>query len=217
MLLWLVPEEEHALCQLLLGILCTENRLKGIGVVAGVPHLGADSHWGGGEVLNLLQLEIEALRDEGETCHIFFMAPGVAADEVGDYLLAQSFTTVNVIKNLLEFLELLAHKAKDCRAGVFGSHLQTPADMAANQFTGVGFFGLVRGLVAAAVQKEVITHTTADKRLRYARQTVHGMVNVEQFAGVSVKIGAYLGMNARWALAACTRLGILARHAIHVG
>ena len=55
------------------------------------------------------------------------------------------------------------------------------------------------------------------RHLLYARQTVHGMVNVEQFAGVSVKIGAYLGMNARWALAACTRLGILARHAIHVG
>ena len=171
--------------------------------------------------MNLLQLEVKAFRDEREAGHVFFATAGMAADEVGDYLLTQPFTSVNVIKNLLECFKLrefrLAHKSQDSVAGVLGCYLQASAHMAAYQFLGVGIGGFVGGFIAAAVQKKVIAHTTAYKSLLYARQTVHRMVNVEQFAGVGVKIGAYLGMYARRTLAVGTCLGILARHAIHIG
>ena len=105
-LLGLVPEEKHALGKFLRGTFCAEDGGECIGVVAGVPHLRADGHGGRGEVLDLFQLEIQALGDQSEPGHVFLMATGMAADEIGYDLLAQAFTPVDVIKKPLEVLKL---------------------------------------------------------------------------------------------------------------
>jgi len=60
----LVPEEEHALGELLALGLGTEYRLQGVGMVARVPSLGGYGHRGGGEVLHLLQVEVQTLGDD---------------------------------------------------------------------------------------------------------------------------------------------------------
>ena len=65
-----VPEEVLSLRQLLFGTLGTLDGFQGIGVVAGVPRLCGDGHRGGGEVLHLLQLEVQALGEHGELGHV---------------------------------------------------------------------------------------------------------------------------------------------------
>ena len=155
--LWLVPEEEHALGELVLLTLCAEHRLKRVGVKSGIPHLGADGHRGRGEVLHLLQLEVEALGDEGKTRHICLMAAWVAADEIGDNLLAKTFAAVDVIEKSFEGLKLcergLAHESQHLIAGVLGGDFQPAAHMAAYQFTGVGGSGFIGGRVATFMQQ----------------------------------------------------------------
>ena len=112
--LGLVPEEKHALCQFLTLTFRTEYWFQSVWVVAGVPHLGADGHWGGGEILYLLQLKIQPFGDEGQLCHIFLCAAGMAADEIGDNLLAEPVLLVDAVEDFLELLKLferwLAHE-----------------------------------------------------------------------------------------------------------
>ena len=112
--LGLVPEEKHALCQFLTLAFRTEYGFHGVWVVAGVPHLGADGHRGGGEILYLLQLKIQPFGDEGQFCHIFLSAAGMAADKIGDNLLAETFLLVDAVEDFLELLKLferrLAHE-----------------------------------------------------------------------------------------------------------
>ena len=64
-LLRLIPEEEHTLGQFVTLTFRTEHRLQCVWVVASVPHLGADGHRGRGEVLYLLELEVQPFGDEG--------------------------------------------------------------------------------------------------------------------------------------------------------
>ena len=100
--LGLVPEEKHALCQFLTLTFRTEYWFQSVWVVAGVPHLSADGHRGGGEILYLLQLKIQPFGDEGQLCHIFLCAAGMAADKIGDNLLAQVIFRVHSVKQGLE-------------------------------------------------------------------------------------------------------------------
>ena len=69
-----VPEEEHALCQFLLWSLGREDGLQGVGVQAGVPGFGADSHGGGSEVLHLLQVEVHLSGEDSQFGHVLFGA-----------------------------------------------------------------------------------------------------------------------------------------------
>ena len=105
-----VPEEKLTLGKFLLRCFRTENRLQGIGVVAGIPHFGADGHRRRSKVLNLLQLEIQTFCDDGQIGHVFLMATRMAADEIRNDLLAQTGMTVDVVEQTLELLELLKRR-----------------------------------------------------------------------------------------------------------
>ena len=62
--LGLVPEEEHTLGELLALGLGAEDGLQGVGMNPRVPSLGGYGHRGGGEVLHLLQVEVQTLGDD---------------------------------------------------------------------------------------------------------------------------------------------------------
>ncbi len=100
-------------------------------------------------------------------------------------------------------------------AGMFGGHLQATADVAGDEFARIFARTLVQGCVAL-VEQQVIAHTAADERLLDARQGVDGMIDVEQRPVVGVQVGAYLGMDARGALALLAEPGC-AVHAVHIG
>ena len=72
---------------------------------AGLPCFGGHSHWGRGKVLYLFQLEVKTFGNDGQFCHIFFPAAGMAGDEVRDELLPQSFFAIDAVEYLFEFLE----------------------------------------------------------------------------------------------------------------
>jgi hypothetical protein len=139
--LWLVPEEVLALGEFLPLTLGREDGFKGVGVVARVPGFSGDGHGRGGKVLHLFEVEVELLGEYGEFSHVLFLTAGVGGDEVGDDLLSQVLLAVDAVEDALEGVELLergfAHEPKYTVAGMFGSHLEASADMAADEFTGV--------------------------------------------------------------------------------
>ena len=190
-------------------------------MVARVPRFGRNGHGGGRKVLHLLQMEIQPFGNDGQFGHVFFVAAGVAGDEVGDELLAQAFFAVDAVENLLERLELgkrrFAHHAEHTVAGMFGGHFEAAADVAGDEFARILAGTLVHLRILALVEQQVVAHTTSDERLLDARQGVHGVVDVEQGPVVGVQVGAYLGMDARGALALLAQFLVGAVHAIHVG
>ena len=123
----LVPEEEHALGELLALSLGTEDGLQGIRMIARVPCLGGYGHRRGREVLHLLQVEVQTLGDNRQLGHILLRASRMATDEVGDDLLAEVQLVVDLVEYLLEVVELgerwLAHDVEHPVAGVLGSYL----------------------------------------------------------------------------------------------
>ena len=153
--LGLVPEEEHALGKLLALRLGGEDGLQGVGMNPGVPCFGGYGHRGGGEVLHLLQMEVQALGDDGQFGHVLGRTARMAADEVGDELLAQVQFLVEAVERLLELLELgergLAHDVEHRFAGMLGGHLQASAHVTGYQLTGVLTGGTVDGGVLALV------------------------------------------------------------------
>ena len=217
----LVPEEELALCQFFFLCLGGEDGLEGVGMEAGVPSLGGDGHGRGGEVLHLLELEVEVFGQTGELGHVFGGAAGMGADEVGDDLLAQVVAAVDVVEDALEVVEELegglAHEGEHAVGGVFGRHFQTAADVAGDELLGVLAVDAVGALVAGVVHEEVVAHAGADEALLDAGHSVDGSVDVEQGGVVGVEIGADLGMDARGALALVAEVEVLAVHGVHVG
>lgn len=129
------------MCQLFSCCLGTEYRFQGIGIVACVPGLSAYGHGRRGEILHLFEVEIEVFRDDSEFSHILFPAAGMAADEIGDDLLSESFFLVDLIEDALKLIELverrLAHELEHLFGGVFRCHFQSSADMLAYQFAGI--------------------------------------------------------------------------------
>ena len=71
-----------------------------------VPCLCADGHGCGCEILHLLQVEVQLACDDGQLCHVFFPASGMAADEVRYDLLVKMLSLVDVVENLLESRKL---------------------------------------------------------------------------------------------------------------
>ena len=102
----LVPEEKLPLCQLFFLRFCRIYRLQSVRVKPCVPCLRADSHRCWGEILHLFEFEVKPFGYYRQFGHVFFLASRMAADEVGDYLLAEIFTFVDFIKNSFEFLKL---------------------------------------------------------------------------------------------------------------
>ena len=151
----LIPEEVLALGQFLLLALGTLDGFKGIGIVTRIPRLSRDCHGCGGEVLNLFELEVKMLGDNSQLSHIGLRATWVAGDEIGDDLLVEMLLAIDAVEDALELVELLerrlAHEVQYAVAGVFGSNLQTSADMFRNQFAGIVHSSFVRLLVLAVM------------------------------------------------------------------
>ena len=199
----------------------TEHRFERVRIVAGVPCLGADGHWGGGEVLYLLQVEVKAFGYHGEFGHILFVASRVAAYEVRYDLLVETLLPVYAVEYLFEPLEQskrrFAHVLQHVVARVLRRYLQSSAHVVAYQLARILACSLVGLLVLALVQQQVVAHSAAYEALLYLWQGVNGMINVEQRRVVGVEVGAYLRMDARRTLALLARLVVAAVHAVHVG
>ena len=86
-----------------------------------------------------------------------------------------------------------------------------------NQFAGVVHSSLVRLLVLAAMQEQVVAHTTANETLLNAWQGVDGTIDLKEFGMVGIQIRAYLRMNATGAFTFLAGILVAPRHAIHVG
>ena len=96
--LFLVVEEHEVLCLLLFGVASNIDGLHGVGVDAGVVHLGAEGHGRGGEILYLLKTVAEAFHLDGEVCHIAELAARVGADEVRNELVAEACLTTDGVE-----------------------------------------------------------------------------------------------------------------------
>ena len=166
-------------------------------------------------------MEIEALGDDRKLRHVLLTTAGMRADEIRDYLLTQVFLGVDAVENLLELFKererRLAHEPQHTIRRVLWSHLQTAADMFANQLAGVLARCGVGLLVLALVQQQVVAHATANETLLYARQGIDGMIHLKQPCVVGYQVGAHLRVDARRALAHGARLRVAPVHAVHVG
>ena len=182
--LGLVPEEILALSQFLLLALGTLDGFEGIRVIARIPCLGGNGHGCRCKILNLFKLEIEMFGDDSQLSHVSLPATWMAGDEVGDDLLVEMLLTVDAVEDTLELVELLerwlAHQLQYMVAGMLGSYLQASADMVLDQFAGVLHSGLVRLLVLAVIQQQVVAYTTADKTFLDAWQSVDSTVYLQQ-------------------------------------
>ena len=73
-------------------------------------------------------MEVKLLGDDGELCHIFFVATRMGRDEVGDDLFAQVLFAIDAVELALELIELLerglAHEVEHAIAGMLGGYLQ---------------------------------------------------------------------------------------------
>ena len=147
----LIPEEILPLGEFFFLTFRRKDRFERIGVVAGVPSLGGYGHRGWRKVLYLFEVEVEALGDDGELCHVLLLTTGVGGDEVGDNLLVQVLFAVDTVEDAFEGIELLerglSHEVEHTVGGVLWGHLQTARDMTGNKFTGVFLGRSIRGLV----------------------------------------------------------------------
>ena len=136
-----VPEEVVALGQFLLLGVGGIDGFQRVGIVAGVEHLGRDGHGRRREVLNLFQLIAHFTGNLCQLRHVGLGTTGMAGDEVGDDLLAQTFLLVDAVELALEVEELLkrrlAHQHQHMVAGMLRRHLQSAADVAGDELTGI--------------------------------------------------------------------------------
>ena len=187
---------------------------------ARVPCFRGYGHGGGREVLHLFQVEVQPFGDDRQFRHVFFGASGVAADEVGDELLAQVQFAVQAVEDAFEFVELLerglAHDVQYPQACMFGCYLQASAYMFHDEFAGVFGGTPVYGGVFAFVQEQVVAHAASDKAFFDARHRVHAAVDVQQRAVVGVQVRADFRMHARGALAFPAEGLVRAVHGVHI-
>lgn len=125
----LVPEEEHALAELLGRRAGGEDRFERVGMVARGPDGRADGHGSRGEVLHLFELETHIACFSGELSHVLLRAAGVRADEVGDELLVEADVAAGGVEEVLEVVEererRFAHQAEHAVGGVLGGHFES--------------------------------------------------------------------------------------------
>ena len=100
---------------------------------------------------------------------------------------------------------------------MFGRHFQSSADMPADQFPRILLGCLIRRFILAAIDQQIIADTAADETALDARQTVYGMIHIEQFAVVRIEVRTYLRMNATGPATLLTCFEITTMHAIHIG
>lgn len=171
--------------------------------------------------MHLFELEVEVFGLGGEFGHVFGCAAGVAADEVGDDLLAQVVASADVVEEALEVVEEaeggFAHELEHTVGGVFGGYFETAADVAGDEFFGVLAVDAVGVWVARVVEQEVVADAGADETLFDAREGIDGMVDVEELGVVGVEVAADVGIDAGGTFALVAKVEVAAVHGIHVG
>ena len=89
----------------------------------------------------MFQMEIQPFGDNGKFRHIFFFATGVAGDEVGNELLAQTFFMIDPVEYLLEFSELaerrFAHNVEHTFRGMLRGDFEPTTYVAGYEFTSI--------------------------------------------------------------------------------
>lgn len=197
------------------------DALEGVGVVAGVEDFSAEGHGGRGEVLDLLEVHVEAAGDVGQAGHVFLAATGVGGDKVRDELLVEAVFFVDLIEDFAEFIEEgevgLAHQAKYVRLSVFRGHFESPGDMAGNELLAVLAIDGVSFRRAGWGHGEVIAHAGTNESFLDGGHAVHGLVDLEQARMVVVKIRAWGRVQAAGAQAFAAFFEVAAPHGIHVG
>ena len=160
------------------------NRFERIGVVARIEHFGGYRHRRRREVLHLFKFIAHLARETCQLSHISLTAAWMAGDEVGDNLLIEMLLAIDTVEDTLELVELLerwlAHQLQHMVTGMLGSHLQTSANMVFNEFAGIFHRSLVRFLVFAVMQQQIVAHTTADETLLDTRQGVYSPIYLQQ-------------------------------------
>ena len=221
LLVLFIPEEILPLCQLLVLCMGCEYGFERIGVVASIEHLSRDGHGCGGEVLHLFQLVAHLTRQMGQLSHVALMTTRMAGDEIRDELLVETFLTIDAVEDALELTELLerglTHQLEHTVGCMLGCHLQASADMTCDQFACILLSGLVRLLVLAAMQQQVVAHATAYKTLLDAWQGINSMVDVKKLRVVCIEIRAYLRMDAGRTLALFAGIEVAPMHTVHIG
>ena len=103
--LFLVVEEHEVLRPFLIGPAGDVDRLHGVGVDAGVVHLGAEGHGRGSEILYLLKAVAEAFHFDSEVGHVAELASGVGTNKVRDKLVAEACLTTDGVELCLSLEE----------------------------------------------------------------------------------------------------------------
>ena len=216
-----VPEEEDVLFFFFPFGAGAFDGAHGVGMEAGVVDFRGEGHGGGGEVLHLLEAEVQFFGGDGELGHVGERASGVGGDEVGDELLAQSGLPVDGVEAGVEFFEQgergLAHESEDGVGGVFGGHFQSAGDVVADDRLEVGPVGGVGPPVARAVHREVVADAGADEAVFHAGDASRLFVEAQEAGVVGVHVPAYGGMEAGGAFASGAKGGVAPPHAVHVG
>ena len=107
--------------------------------------------------------------------------------------MVESLLPVDAVEDALELLEegegRFPHQLQHLWRGVLRCHLQAATYVVDNQFAGILACSLIDGFVLAVVQYQVVAHATAYEALLDAGQGIYGMVDVQQWAVVSVQVG----------------------------
>ena len=217
----LIPEEELALCELLLLRGSREYFLACIWMNPGVIYLTRYGHRGRSEVLHLFKMEVESFSDAGEFRHISLLAGRMRGNEIGNKLLVESVLAVDVVEYLLEvvkqFERRFPHAVKHTVGSMLRSHFKASADMACDQFfkilrIGPGFVRCVRGS-----HREIVTHAAPDKGFLYSRQRIYASIYIGKRGVVVVKVGTWLRMQTRRLDTSFTYLLVFPAHSVHIG
>ena len=212
--LFLVVEEHEVLSLLLVGATGDIDGLHGVGVDAGVVHLGAEGHGRRREVLYLLEAVAQPFHLDGKVGHVFELAAGVRADEIRNQLVAETCLATDGVKLCLGLEEevegRLAHKLQHMVAGMLGSHLETAADMVQHHMAEVVPAAILLG-------KEVTTDAATDIDMLDAGESGNLLIEFDKRTVVGLEVFAYSRLYAAVARAAAAVFLVLARHTVHVG
>ena len=101
----LVPEKHTVLLLLFVRVSGYKHFFHGGGVVAGVVHLGGESHGSGGEVLNLFQTIAQPFHGYGKLRHVAQGAGRVRRNEIRYQLLVESVLAADVVETPFDVAE----------------------------------------------------------------------------------------------------------------
>ena len=83
-----MPEKVAALFFFFLFGAGCEDRFEGVGMQASIINFGGEGHGSGGEILDLLEFEVEFAGFGSEVGHVGFATARVGGNEIGNQLLA---------------------------------------------------------------------------------------------------------------------------------